>query len=114
MNARTVTLETLDRGLITVPEPGWCKGHEGEPPQRYTDLTHNSVTVRAAGMLEAHLSQAPYLGVEPEPHPIVAVQLDCVEDFTAEDIPQLVEELRSVEKVLSFVAAEAIRLRGES
>ncbi|MEU0038470.1 hypothetical protein [Streptomyces sp. NPDC006333] len=114
MSARTVTLETLDRGTVTIPEPGWCRGHEGEPPQRYTDLTHNSVTARAAGILTVHLSQAPYLVGSPEPHPIVSVQLDYNGDLHAEDVPQLFEAFRSVERVLTFVAAEAIRLRGES
>ncbi|MFJ1604156.1 DUF6907 domain-containing protein [Streptomyces sp. NPDC088253] len=123
MSARTVTLETLDRGLITVPEPGWCRGHEGEPPVYRSDITHNSVTVKAAAhtdrhgrvpLLQAHISHAPYLELHSEPYPVVSVQLDCVEDFIAEDIPQLLEGLTSIERVLRFVAAEAFRLRGES
>lgn len=122
MNARTVTLQTIDRGLVTIPEPGWCRGHEGEPPVYRSDITHNSVTVKAAAqtdrhgrvpLLQANISHAPYLELHSEPYPVVSVQLDCVEDFIAEDIPQLLEGLRSAEKVLKSVAAEAIRLRGE-
>ncbi|MCX4592355.1 hypothetical protein OG819_22260 [Streptomyces sp. NBC_01549] len=119
---RTVTLQTVDRGPVTIPEPGWCRGHEGEPPVYRSDITHNSVTVKAAAhtdsrgrvqLLQAHISHAPYLELHTEPDPVVSVQLDCVEDFTAEDIPQLLEGLRSAERVLTFVAAEALRLRGE-
>ncbi|MDU8998223.1 DUF6907 domain-containing protein [Streptomyces mirabilis] len=122
MNARTVTLETLDHGLITVPEPGWCLGEHPATPCYRSDITHNSVTVKAAAqtdrhglvpLLQAHISHAPYLELHSEPYPVVSVQLDCVEDFIAEDIPQLLEGLRSVERVLTFVATEAIRLRGE-
>ncbi|MFF1743254.1 DUF6907 domain-containing protein [Streptomyces mirabilis] len=123
MSARTVTLQTIDHGPVTVPEPGWCQGHEGEAPVYRSDITHNSVTVKAAAqtdrhgrvpLLQAHISHAPYLELHSEPYPVVSVQLDCVEDFVAEDIPQLLEGLTSIERVLTFVAAEAIRLRGES
>lgn len=121
MSARTVTLETLDHGLLTVPEPGWCRGEHAQPVYR-SDITHNSVTVKAAAqtdrhgrvpLLQVHISHAPYLELHSEPYPVVSVQLDCVEDFIAEDIPQLLEGLRSVEQVLASIAAEAIRLRGE-
>ncbi|MGW2781064.1 DUF6907 domain-containing protein [Streptomyces populi] len=112
MSARTVTLTTLDRGLVTVPEPGWCRGHEGDLPQRYTDTTHRSVTVRAGGVLEAFLSQAPYLEQRPEPHPVVSVQLAFNGDIRVDDMGELLEALRSAERVLQFAAAEALRLRG--
>jgi hypothetical protein len=117
---RTVTLETLDRGSVTVPEPGWCRGHEGELPQRYADLTHNARTVRAAAttygqgvvpLLEAYLSHAPYRELVPEPHPVISVVLGCTGDFTVEDIPELIEGLRSVERILAYMSVEAKRLR---
>ncbi|MET7746318.1 hypothetical protein [Streptomyces sp. NPDC005385] len=114
MNAgRTITLATTDRGMVRIPEPGWCRGHEGEPPQRFTDLTHHSIPARAAGILTVHLSQAPYLVGSPERQPIVSVVLDYHQDLRAEQMPELYEALRSVQRVLSFAAAEAIRLRGE-
>ncbi|MFG3495835.1 DUF6907 domain-containing protein [Streptomyces sp. NPDC047928] len=28
---RTVTVATLDHGPVTLPEPSWCRGHDGEP-----------------------------------------------------------------------------------
>lgn len=112
MNApRTVTLETVDRGTVTIPEPGWCRGHEGASPEWFTDLAHHSVAARAAGMLRVHLSQGPYLAGDPEPHPIVSIALDFHRDVRAEDVPELFESLRSVQRVLAFAAAEAIRLR---
>ena len=119
----TVTLQTVDAGEVTVPEPAWCIGHSWQPNPHRADITHNSTRVKAAAttdgagrvhLLHARISHSPYLEIEPEPHPVVSVDLGCTEDFTAEDIPQLAEGLRSAARVLENVAAEAIRLRGES
>jgi hypothetical protein len=119
----TVTLDTVDRGDVTVPEPAWCIGHSWQPNPHRADITHNSTRVKAAAttddagrvhLLKAYISHAPYLELQPEPHPIVSVALECTDDFAAEDIPQLAEGLRSAARVLENVAAEAIRLRGES
>jgi len=119
----TVTLETFDQGDVTVPEPAWCIGHSWQPNPHRADITHNSTRVKAAAMtdgagrvhlLHAYISHAPHLEIRPEPHPVVSVQMECTEDFAAEDIPQLIEGLKSAERVLANVAAEAIRLRGES
>lgn len=118
----TVTLETFDHGDVTVPEPAWCIGHSWQSNPHRADITHNSTRVKAAAttdragrvhLLKAYISHAPHLEIQPEPHPVVSVQLECIEDFTAEDIPQLIEGLRSAERVLQNIAAEAIRLRGE-
>jgi hypothetical protein len=118
----TVTLETIDRGDVTVPEPAWCIGHSWQPNPHQADITHNGTRVKAATMtdgagrvhlLHANISHSPHLEILPEPHPVVSVQLECTEDFAAEDIPQLIEGLRSAERVLANIAAEAIRLRGE-
>lgn len=121
MNApRTVTLETVDHGMVTVPEPLWCRGHEGEPPCYRSDITHNTTTVRTSAMtdrhgrvplLQAYISHAPYLQQATEPYPVISVVLNCTEDFVAEDIPQLIEGLRSVERILAYMSLEAKRLR---
>ncbi|MGW4139352.1 DUF6907 domain-containing protein [Streptomyces mirabilis] len=120
MSARTVTLQTIDHGPITVPEPGWCRGHEGEPPCYRSDITHNTTMVRTAAttdrhgrvqLLQAYISHAPYLEQSAEPYPVVSVVLDCERDFVAEDIPQLIEGLRSVERILAYMSLEAKRLR---
>lgn len=119
----TVTLDTFDEGVVTVPEPGWCIGHAWQPNPHRADITHNSTRVKAAAttdelgrvqLLHAYISHAPYAVVQPEPFPVVSVRLDCAESFTAEEIPQLVEGLRSACRVLENVAAEAIRLREAS
>lgn len=117
MTSRLVTLDTIDHGPVTVPEPLWCRGHEGEPPCYRADITHNTTVVRAATMtdrhgrvplLQAYISHAPFAD---EPHPVVSVVLDCERDFVAEDIPQLVEGLRSVQRLLSWLSVEAKRIR---
>ncbi|HEY9372197.1 DUF6907 domain-containing protein [Streptomyces sp.] len=119
----TVTLHTVDHGEVTVPEPAWCIGHSWQPNPHRADITHNSTRVKAAAttdgagrvhLLHAYISHSPHLEIEPEPHPVVSVDLGCTDDFAAEDIPQLAEGLRSAARVLENVAAEAIRLRGES
>lgn len=118
----TVTLDTVDHGEVTVPEPAWCIGHSWQPNPHRADITHNSTRVKAAAttdgagrvhLLIARISHSPLLEIEPEPYPVVSVDLGCTEDFAAEDIPQLVEGLKSAARVLENVAAEAIRLRGE-
>lgn len=118
----TVTIETVDHGEVTEPEPAWCIGHSWQPNPHRADITHNSTRVKAAAttdgagrvhLLHAYISHAPYAEFDPEPHPVVSVQLECTEDFVAEDIPQLVEGLNAAGRVLQNVAAEAIRLRGE-
>ncbi|MEU0369090.1 hypothetical protein ABZ070_02300 [Streptomyces sp. NPDC006283] len=37
---RTVTVPTLDRGDITIPEPAWCAGHQDQPTEAFVDLSH--------------------------------------------------------------------------
>lgn len=40
MTARTVTVETLDHGPVTLPEPSWCTGHAAQPVELRADLCH--------------------------------------------------------------------------
>ncbi|WP_046503124.1 DUF6907 domain-containing protein [Streptomyces odonnellii] len=62
--ARTVTIETLDRGRITIPEPSWCTGHEGHPPQYRADTIHSGPALLPAfsgyELTYAAIAQAPY------------------------------------------------------
>lgn len=37
---RTVTVPTLDRGDIVVPEPFWCAGHDTTRPEYRCDIGH--------------------------------------------------------------------------
>lgn len=38
--ARTVTVQTLDHGPVTLPEPSWCAGHTDQKHGFRVDLTH--------------------------------------------------------------------------
>ncbi|GAA2987555.1 DUF6907 domain-containing protein [Streptomyces fulvorobeus] len=44
---RTVTVHTLDRGDVTIPEPAWCTGHDGKVPQLLCDTGHLGTAHRA-------------------------------------------------------------------
>lgn len=116
----TVTIDTFDQGDVTVPEPTWCRGHGWQPNPHRSDITHNSVTVKAGvdtdahgwiDILNAYVSHAPYLVQKPEPHPIIAVELDVKADFTVEDIHSLNRGLHLAVIRLARLAAEALHLR---
>lgn len=73
----TVTLDTLDHGRITIDEPVWCTGHDGEQIVQRVDVTHVGVTVTGeyAGVefLPARISWAPFAQLQPEPLPLADV-----------------------------------------
>ncbi|MFI8303702.1 DUF6907 domain-containing protein [Streptomyces sp. NPDC085927] len=117
---RTVTLDTLDSGPVSFDCPAWCIGHgwqEGATVGR-NDITHNSVRVKAAvdtesyglmPVLTARISWAPFVELVPR----VAVEVDLVGDFEAEEIAGVAGALRTAAARLENVAAEALRLRGD-
>lgn len=116
-----VTLNTFDQGDVTVREPNWCTGHGWQPNPYRSDITHNSVKVKAGAtigdrgwvnFMQAYVSHAPYLKKRPEPHPVVSVDLDIKADFTAEEIPQVIRGLQVVILRLQKLGAEALHLRG--
>ncbi|MFJ8822393.1 DUF6907 domain-containing protein [Streptomyces sp. NPDC102467] len=104
-----VMLVTHDAGALLVDEPVWCIGHAWQPNPHRVDITHNATRVKA-GPLTARISWAPFI----EEAPRVAVELDVAADYEAEEIPALVGELRTAIGRLERLAAEAIRLRGQS
>lgn len=59
----TVTLHTLDAGRVTLPEPSWCTGHDGQQPEYRADLNHTGPEHQLAfgdvPLWEAMLSQHP-------------------------------------------------------
>ncbi|MFB7936055.1 DUF6907 domain-containing protein [Streptomyces sp. NPDC056049] len=61
---RPITLDTLDHGPVTLPEPGWCTGHADHTPCHRVDLTHTGAEHRLAfgdaDLFAAMLSQDPY------------------------------------------------------
>lgn len=107
----TVTLLTEDRGEVTVPEPEWCVGHEGDSVGHYSDLGHTGppVVLEFDGrrLLAARLSWGP----SSEPHPVVDV-----DELPAGLDPQETRELAARTGLyageLYRLANEADRLRG--
>ncbi|MFG2596690.1 DUF6907 domain-containing protein [Streptomyces sp. NPDC048462] len=58
-----VTVATLDQGDVTVPEPTWCRGHDGLPVNALVDLGHRGPEHRIGGdrqLFVAYLSQYPH------------------------------------------------------
>jgi hypothetical protein len=117
---RTVTVDTMDHGPVTVEEPAWCTGHGWQVGGSIgrNDITHNSVRVKATAetesyglvpLMNAQISWAPFA----EMVPLVAVELDLQHTFPAEDVAHVAAGLRMAADRLEKVAAEAIRLRGE-
>ncbi|MEV6752363.1 hypothetical protein [Streptomyces sp. NPDC051214] len=62
---RTVTLVTVDRGPVTIPEPAWCAGHSHHDPRTtYAEIIHSgpdiALTFRNATLLTASIVQSPH------------------------------------------------------
>ncbi|MGW4876568.1 DUF6907 domain-containing protein [Streptomyces sp. NPDC004262] len=77
----TVTIQTSDRGEMTVDEPTWCIGHDNELVGYFTDFTHYSARITGKvgelGTITTSFSQAPYLVRHPEHQPVLTVELDA-------------------------------------
>ncbi|MGW0632431.1 DUF6907 domain-containing protein [Streptomyces sp. NPDC002758] len=79
---RTVTLQTIDHGEITIPEPDWCLGHDGEPVGYRSDVVHKGPIVAASvetdrgpvEFLKARISWGPFGELQPEPFPVADVE----------------------------------------
>ncbi|MER8004966.1 hypothetical protein [Streptomyces sp. NPDC094149] len=117
----TVTLDTIDHGTVTLPEPAWCTGHGWQPNPNLTDVTHYSVPVKASAMTEARglvellvarISHAPYAVLQPEPHPVIAVTVDVEGTFNADDMGKITQGLRAAAMRLDRLIGEVERLRG--
>ncbi|MFF9687285.1 DUF6907 domain-containing protein [Streptomyces sp. NPDC014623] len=61
---RTVTVPTVDQGNVTITEPSWCTGHEGQVPHLLSDTGHIGAPHRAKfdgeELAFAALSQDPF------------------------------------------------------
>ncbi|MGC5007460.1 DUF6907 domain-containing protein [Streptomyces sp. DT203] len=61
---RTVTVQTIDQGDVTIAEPSWCAGHDGDAPQLLSDTGHLGTEHRAVfggdELAFAALSQDPF------------------------------------------------------
>jgi hypothetical protein len=80
--ARMVTVQTVDRGPVVLPEPAWCVGRHPDGEYR-ADLTHDgpdvSLTVETEGgaveLLTLLLTQSPFAARPEYRRPTVAVRL---------------------------------------
>ncbi|MFE9602021.1 DUF6907 domain-containing protein [Streptomyces hokutonensis] len=118
----TVTLQTLDRGEVTLPEPSWCTGHEGELVGPLSEVSHDGPEISAfvaAGrlgevlLMRANLTHAPYLEIEPEPHPLVYVEAQEAASFDADGLRALVATGRAYLNRLEALAGQLDELAEE-
>lgn len=63
--ARTVTVPTLDHGLVVMPEPAWCAGHTEDQPELLCDTGHigarHTMTFEGLELASAALVQDPFV-----------------------------------------------------
>ncbi|KDN78257.1 hypothetical protein DF19_39705 [Streptomyces olindensis] len=91
----TVTLQTLDAGEITIDEPVWCTGHDGEQIVQRVDVTHvgSATAGEFAGVefLPARISWGPFAELRPEPYPLADV--DEFPGMEPDELRQLAAEV---------------------
>lgn len=113
----TVTLQTLDHGEITIPEPRWCTGHDGEQIVQRVDVTHVGRTVAAeletdggtVEFLPARISWGPFAELRPEPYPLADV--DGFPGLDASQLRELAAEVGLHAGRLYRLSNELDRLR---
>ncbi|MEV7032715.1 hypothetical protein AB0N99_21180 [Streptomyces sp. NPDC093272] len=112
--AGRVELDTLDRGRVTIPEPRWCRGHDGEQVNDYVDLTHASAPVLADfdgnGFLPARISWAPFSAVQSDP----LADVDEFPGMTPEQLRGLAAETGLHAGRLYSLANQLDRIRREA
>ncbi|MEU5394537.1 DUF6907 domain-containing protein [Streptomyces tibetensis] len=118
-----VTLQTVDQGDVTVPEPAWCLGHDGEPVGHFADITHNGRPITADAVTAGHgqlevahgyITHAPHAVQQPEPHPVLYIALDLHASFDPEDGRHATRALRVAATRFDRALADLAHLRGES
>ncbi|MEU1497011.1 hypothetical protein [Streptomyces sp. NPDC005732] len=116
----TVTLQTLDHGEVTIPEPAWCTGHDDELVGYLAEVTHRGretkagAVTEAAGyveLLDAQISHAPYLAIQPEPHPVLSIHLSLETRATPGDVRAIAYALRVASLRLDHLDREVQHLR---
>jgi hypothetical protein len=117
----TVTVQTLDHGEVTVPEPAWCLGHDDEYVGYLADVTHNGARTVAplvtakyglAQIMHAYISHAPHAQQQPEPKPLLSFLLDGHGDLDAADGHNLARALRIAAVRIERMATALGHLRG--
>ncbi|MFJ2964234.1 DUF6907 domain-containing protein [Streptomyces collinus] len=111
----TVTLQTVDRGDVVVPEPVWCVGHEGDPVSHFTDIMHTGRPValgfEGGQLMTARLSWGPFSELQPQPHPVVDVD-ELPRGLDPQETRELAARAGLYAGELYRLANEADRLRG--
>jgi hypothetical protein len=119
---RTVVLQTIDHGEVTVPEPAWCIGHDDDLVEYLADITHDGPVITADAtttrygrerIMEARISQAPHGEIRPEPLPLLHVHLDVDATVATEDGRNLTRALRAAAARNDRALDELAHLRGE-
>jgi hypothetical protein len=119
---RTVILDTIDHGEVTLPEPAWCIGHDDDPVGYLADITHNGPAITADAttaqhgrlhILEARITQAPHGSIRPEPLPLLTVHLDIDATVATEDGRNLTQALRTAAHRIDRALDGLAHLRGE-
>ena len=111
-----VILATLDRGEVTVDEPAWCRGHQGQLVGPLAEVTHEGpdlvADVDGLPLLRANLTHAPFLTDTPEPYPVVYVEGMEAASFDAAGLRALVDVGRSYLDQLEALAARLAEFEG--
>lgn len=119
---RSVILDTVDRGEVTVPEPAWCIGHDNERVGHFTDITHNGPFITAdavtaqyghAQIMEARITQAPHGTIRPEPLPLLYVHIHVDATVAIEDGRNVTRALRAAAARIDRALDGLAHLRGE-
>lgn len=120
--AGTVTLQTLDQGEVTIPEPAWCEGHDGQLVGPLAEVSHDGrdfvATVDTASLgevalLRANITHAPYLVRQPEPHPVAYVEALEAVSVDAGELRMVAARLAVTAGRLRDLAGELDRLKRE-
>lgn len=99
----TVTLQTTDRGEITITEPAWCAGHEGDLVGTLAEISHDGHAITSTvdtplqgpeTFMQAQITHAPYLEQQPEPHPLVYVEAMAAASFDGPALRTATAKLR--------------------
>lgn len=110
----TVTLQTTDHGEITIPEPEWCDGHEDKIIGPIAEISHDGAEIAASieheqtgrvKLLCVGLTHAPYLTVQPEPHPLAYVEGIDAASFDADGLRRIIAAVRAFLTEAEDVAA---------
>jgi hypothetical protein len=110
---RTVTVRTLDHGLVTVPEPAWCTG-EHQQGEYQADLHHygpeTPLSFRGVEVLGAALGSHPFAERLPR-GPMVYVEMGGFQSFAdPAEVRQLADALVGHAAVLCDLAGDLAAL----